>query len=162
MAATAHDPEAQGASSDGALMLTVFESFPDVLIDHDNKYYYEGLLNRKLILNRCNDCGTWHAEPLRAICGNCLSWNICHEPVTGQGVVYMLTLLHQGPVVQGVTYDPPLPLAVVELDEQKGLRVSGKLVGIPADLSTIGKRVRLVWPPGQVAPRLAFEIVEVA
>ena len=143
-------------------MLRVLDAFPDVLIDHDNKYFYEGLLNRRLILNRCNDCGTWHGEPLRAICNACLSWNITPEEVSGQGTVYMMTLLHQGPAVDGVSYDPPLPLAVIEFDMQKGLRVSGKLVGPGADFSAIGKRVRLVWPTGQVAPRLAFEIVEAA
>ena len=143
-------------------MLQVLDAFPDVMIDHDNKYFYEGLLNRRLILNRCGDCGTWHGEPLRAICGTCHSWNITHEEVSGQGTVYMMTLLHQGPAIEGVSYNLPLPLAVVEFDMQTGLRVSGKLVGPGADFSAIGKRVRLVWPTGQVAPRLAFEIVESA
>ena len=143
-------------------MLHVLDAFPDVLIDHDNKYFYEGLLHHRLILNRCDDCGTWHSEPLRAICGNCHSWNIGHQPVSGEGTVYMMTLLHQGPAVAGVSYDPPLVLAVIELDEQKGLRVSGGLVASAVDFSAIGKRVRLVWPAGQVAPRVAFEIVGAA
>lgn len=143
-------------------MIQVLDAFPDVMVDHDNKYFYEGLLNHQLILNRCADCGTWHAEPLRAICGKCHSWNMAHEAVSGEGVVYMMTLLHQGPAIEGVSYSPPLPLAVIELDNQKGLRVSGKLIGQNADFSAIGKRVRLVWPPGQIAPRLAFEIVEAA
>ena len=74
----------------------------------------------------------------------------------------MMTLLHQGPAIEGVSYNPPLPFAVIELDIQKGLRVSGKLIGKNAGFSAIGKRARLVWPAGQVAPRLAFEIVEAA
>ncbi len=143
-------------------MQHVLDAFPDVLIDHDNNYFYQGLLQKRLILNRCADCGTWHGEPLRAICGVCHSWNIRPEAVGGNGSVYMLTLLHQGPAVEGVTYNPPLTLAVVELDEQKGLRVSGKLLGVNSDLSAIGKRVRLAWPAGQIAPRLSFEIVEAA
>ncbi|MES2631406.1 MAG: OB-fold domain-containing protein [Pseudomonadota bacterium] len=146
-------------------MQQVLDAFPDVLIDHDNKHFYQGLLDKRLVLNRCADCGTWHGEPLRAICSQCHSWNIQPQAVSGNGSVYMLTLLHQGPAVEGVTYDPPLPLAVIELDEQKALRVSGKLIGgpsDPADLSAIGKRVRLVWPAGQIAPRLSFEIVEAA
>jgi uncharacterized OB-fold protein len=140
-------------------MLRVLEAFPDVLIDHDNKYYYEGLLNHQLILNRCNDCGTWHAEPLRGICASCQSLNISHQEVSGRGTVYMMTLLHQGPAVEGVSYDPPLPLAVIELEEQRGLRVPGMLVGSITDFSSIGRRARLLWPQGQVAPRLAFEVM---
>ena len=162
MAAPVDDARLEGTASRGNLMHQALHAFPDVLIDHDNKHFYEGLLQKRLVLNRCADCGTWHGEPLRALCNRCHSWNIKPAEVSGKGSVYMLTLLHQGPVVQGVTYDPPLPLAVIELDEQKGFRVSGKLIGHGADFSAIGKRVRLVWPAGQIAPRLAFEIVEAA
>ena len=141
-------------------MRRVFEAFPDVLIDHDNKYFYEGLLNRQLVLNRCNDCGTWHAEPLRSFCASCRSWNIGHQAVSGGGTVYMLTILHQGPAVAGLSYDPALPLAVIELDEQPGLRVSGNIVGPGGGFASIGTRARLLWPPGQIAPRLAFKLGE--
>lgn len=141
-------------------MQRVLEAFPDILIDHDNRFFYEGLLNQELVLNRCKDCGTWHAEPLRTICSACQSWNISHDAVSGAGTVYMLTMLHQGPSVPGVSYDPPLPLAVIELDEQPALRIAGQLCGSGADLTAIGKRVRLVWPADQVAPRLAFQLVE--
>jgi hypothetical protein len=141
-------------------MQRVLDAFPEILIDHDNRFFYEGLLNQELVLNRCRDCGTWHAEPLRAICAACHSLNISHDVVSGSGIVHMVTMLHQGPPVPGVSYDPPLPLAVIELDEQPGLRVSGKLIGSGADLTAIGKRVRLVWPVGQVAPRLAFQLVD--
>jgi hypothetical protein len=138
----------------------VLDAFPDVLIDHDNKHFYGGLLEKRLVLNRCKDCGTWHGEPLRAICHQCHSWNMGHEEVSGLGTVYMMTKLHRGPAVAGVSYDPPLPLAVIQLDEQLGLRVSAKLVNAGAGFEAIGKRARLVWPQGQRAPRLAFEIME--
>jgi hypothetical protein len=141
-------------------MQNVFDTFPEVLIDHDNENFYMGLINQTLILNRCKACGTWHAEPLRSICHNCQSWDIEPTQVSGQGKVYMITLLHQGPVINGVSYSPPLPLAVIELDEQKGLRVSASLLGEDTGFNAIGKRVRLVWPHGQVAPRLAFELME--
>jgi uncharacterized OB-fold protein len=141
-------------------MQRVLDAFPDVLIDHDNRFFYEGLLDRRLVLNRCGDCGTWHAEPLRAVCDRCLSWNVEHVPVSGGGTVYMLTRLHQGPPVAGVRYDPPLPLAVITLDAQADLRVSGLLLGPGAGFASIGQRVRLVWPDGQVAPRLAFQLAD--
>jgi hypothetical protein len=37
----------------------VFERFPDVLITHDNIEHYRGLLQRRLLINRCDDCGYW-------------------------------------------------------------------------------------------------------
>lgn len=140
----------------------LFEAFPDVLVDHDNKYFFAGLLNRELILNRCRDCGDWHAEPFRACCPACWSWNIEHRKVSGRGRVYTLTRLHQGPDIDGVSYTPPLPLAVIELAEQPGLRVVAGLVGRVTDENSIGRDVQLVWPEDSVAPRLTFEVMEYA
>lgn len=141
-------------------MLDVLQAFPDVIVDHDNRHFYEGLLRHELVLNRCGDCGTWHADPFRPFCSACLSWNIVHEPVSGRGRVYMMTRLHRGPAIPGVSYSPPIPLAAIELDEQPGLRVAGGLLGATTDFSAIGRRVELAWPAGQVAPRLVFQIVE--
>lgn len=141
-------------------MTTLLDLFPDVVIDHDNKAYFQGLADRRLVLNRCVECGWWHSEPLRSICPRCRAFAIRPEPVSGDGCIYMMTRLHQGPPVPGVSYDPPLPLVVVELDEQPGLRVTGTVVGAPVDFADIGRRVRLAWPPGQVAPRLAFAFAD--
>jgi uncharacterized OB-fold protein len=80
--------------------------------------------------------------------------------VSGSGFVFALTRLHQGPPVPGVSYSPPLPLAVIELDEQPGLRVVGTLAGEGAQSSSvIDERVELTWPAGLIAPRLAFSMV---
>lgn len=142
--------------------MTLFEAFPTVLLDQDNRYFFDGLRNRELVLNRCRNCGTWHAEPLRPVCSACQSWDMGHEPVSGRGVVYMFTRLHQGPEIEGVSYDPPLTLAVVELAEQPALRVLGTIVGDQAQGDIIGRAVGLTWPDDLVAPRLAFALTQEA
>ena len=141
-------------------MTDVLDMFPDVLIDHDNKAFYQGLLDRRLVLNRCVACGWWHSEPLRPICPRCRAFSIGPEQVGGDGFIYMMTRLHQGPAIAGVSYDPPLTLIAVELDEQPALRVTGTIVGEDADLAEIGRRVRMTWSAGQVAPRLAFTLAD--
>ena len=142
-----------------ASVATLMTRFPDVLLDHDNHRYYAGLLTQQLLLNRCEACAWWHAEPLRSMCPACWSSDVRATPVTGRGVIHLLTRLHQGPAVEGVSYDPPLLLAAIELDEQPGLRVVGTVLPAADAPVEIGQRVELVWPSNLVAPRLAFRAV---
>ena len=37
----------------------LIERYPDVRLDHTNKHFYRGLLDRELLLSRCADCGWW-------------------------------------------------------------------------------------------------------
>jgi uncharacterized OB-fold protein len=137
-------------------ILSVLDAYPDVMIDHDNIHFYAGLLRQELVLNCCRDCGHWHSEPLRSCCPQCWSWNLAHQAVSGLGEVFAITRLHQGPPLAGVSYSPPLALAIIELDEQPHLRVMGGLVEKEGQELPIGTPVELTWPVGIVAPRLQF------
>jgi uncharacterized OB-fold protein len=131
----------------------VLERYPNIRLDHVNKAYYKGFLERQLLLGRCADCGRWHA-PLRPRCPSCWSASVAPTPVSGRGSVYLLTLLHQGP--PGVDYSRPWPLAAIELDEQDGLRVVGTLVECPAEQRRVGQPVELTWITRDGAPWPAF------
>ncbi len=134
-------------------------AFPAARIDHDNAAHHRGLLQRRLLVNRCTDCGTWH-QPPRPVCPACWSSSVRAEEVAGTGTVALLTILRQGPRRPGVDYAQGHALVAVELDEQPGLRVAGTVVGIAADRVRLGDRVRLVWTEidGQ-PPRPDFEVV---
>lgn len=121
----------------------LLERFPDVRLDHTNKHFYRGLLQRELRLNRCGRCGWWHHRP-KPICPRCWSSDVVATPVAGTGTVHLLIHLHQGPPADGVDYARPHPVATVELDEQPGLRFTSAVEGAPDDLA-IGQRVRLGW-----------------
>lgn len=122
----------------------LLERFPGVRIDHDNKAFYRGLLDRQLLIDRCGDCGHWF-QPPRPICPKCWSRDIRPTAVSGRGHIYLLILLHQGPPAVGVDYSKPHPVATIELEEQPGLRFTSTIVGAPNEQLAIGMPVQLSW-----------------
>jgi uncharacterized protein len=117
---------------------------PATRIDHDNKEFYRGWLRRQLLINRCRTCGHWHHPP-KPVCPACWSSDLRATPVSGRGVVYLLIRLHQGPDTDGVSYDDGWPVATIELEEQKGLRVTSTVIGADRSTLTIGLPVELDW-----------------
>jgi uncharacterized OB-fold protein len=138
----------------------LLDAFPGVRIDHDNAAHYRGLLEQRLLVNRCDHCAAWHHPP-RSVCPRCWSRSVTPDEVSGNGAVALLTILRQGPPQPGVDYGPGHALVAVELDEQPGLRVSGTVVGTPAAQLSVGDRVQMVWRqiPGR-NPRPDFEVVQ--
>lgn len=122
----------------------LLKRYPDVALDHVNKHFYRGLLDREVRLNRCLDCGYWHHRP-KPVCPKCWSKNLQATAVDGTGTVYLLIFLHQGPPAEGVDYSTPHPVVTVELDEQEGLRFTSAVVGAGQDEIAIGDRVELDW-----------------
>jgi uncharacterized OB-fold protein len=134
----------------------LLERFPDTWINHDNKEFYRGWLQRRLLLNRCADCGSWQHPP-KPVCRSCWSTNVVASEVSGRGTVHLLIRLHQGPPAPGVDYATPLPVATVELEEQVGLRYTSGVVNCAPDQLRIGLPVRLTWVDRYDAPYPVFE-----
>ena len=132
--------------------------YPGRRVDHDNKDVFRGWLERRLLVNRCADCGLWH-QPPRPVCPRCWSGKVVPTPVAGTGTIFMLVLLHQGPPADGVDYSTPYPVVTVELDEQPGLRFTSTVVGAPNDDIRIGRRVELAWIDRAGSPMPAFSLV---
>ena len=137
----------------------LLDAWPGVRIDHDNAAFYQGLLEHRLLINRCNDCGRWHHPP-RSLCPGCWSTSLTPTDVGGSGFVAYITILHQGRMQPGIDYDLGYPMVAIELDEQAGLRVTGTVVGSPPQQIAVGDRVRMVWRDFEDRPPQAdFEIV---
>ena len=121
----------------------VFAHFHDVQIDRDNIAHYRALMQRRLVINRCGDCGTW-IYPHRPMCPKCLSWNVTPTEVSGRGKLYMYTLLQQ-------SRDPdkpltePMQVAAIELAEQVGLRYLSQVVDCPLEALHHDMPVELTW-----------------
>lgn len=130
--------------------------FPDTWINHDNKEFYRGWLERRLLLNRCADCGHWHHAP-KPVCPACLSDRLEATEVSGRGTVHLMIRLHQGPPAPDVDYAHPHPVAVVELEEQPGLRISSTVVNVEPERIGIGMPVTLTWIDRYGAPYPVFE-----
>jgi uncharacterized OB-fold protein len=135
----------------------VFAAYPDVPIDVDNLEHYRGLLSRRLLVNRCAACGAW-IYPHRPMCPRCWSWDVAPTPVSGDGSVFMFTVIQQerDPRAQ---HGEPTVVAAIELAEQAGLRYLSRIVNCPLDALELDMPVRLVWIEDNGRPAPAFEPV---
>ena len=124
-------------------------------IDRDNAEHYRGRLERQLRIHRCKDCGTWNHPPIPT-CPTCWSLNVEAAPVSGDGTIYLVVFLHQGPPAEGVDYSVPYPVVTVELDEK--VRFTSTIVGANNDEIEIGKRVSLDWIERTATPLPVFRL----
>lgn len=133
----------------------VLARFPDVHIDHDNKAYWKGKLEKRLLINRCQECGYW-VYPFRPCCPECWSDSVAAEEVSGKGAIYLLVFYHQGRPIPGVDYSTPYAVGAVELAEREGLRYVAPIVNAANDEIKIGMPVELVWIDRDGVPAPAF------
>ena len=135
----------------------VLDRFPRTWLDRDHFAFFEGFLDERLLINRCDDCGRWFQPPWPS-CPNCWSDNVTPTPVSGKGFVYTFVILHTGPLwgVEGVDYAKGYPLLVVELEEQEGLRATATMVDCANDDIHIGMPVVLTWIERDGHPIPAF------
>jgi uncharacterized protein len=126
-------------------------------VDHDSAAHYRGRLQRRLLVNRCAECQTWHSPP-KPVCPSCLSEHVVPTPVSGAGTIFMAVFLHQRPPAEGVDYATPYPVVTVDLDEQPGLRYSSTVIGSPNEEIQIGRRVELDWIVRGSAPLPVFRL----
>lgn len=91
--------------------------------------YWESVRAHAMQLQRCMDCGKWVFYP-RAACPHCGRVALEWRPVSGRGMVYSFTIVHRAPSPE-LQASTPYLVALVELEE--GVRLMGRLVGVPAD-----------------------------
>jgi len=111
---------------------------PQPAPDLDSQGFWDSVGHGELRLRRCTSCALWHHPPLEH-CRSCAA-PTGFEPVTGTGTVCTFIVQRQ-PAVVGYFDRVPYAVAVVELDEQPGLRLTGRIVDIDVDEVHIGMRV---------------------
>ena len=126
-------------------------------VDRDSAAHFRGRLGKELLINRCEDCGTWRHPP-RPVCATCWSDRVVPTRVTGGGIIHLTLFLHRGPPAEGVDYSTPYPVVAVELDEQPGLRFTSTVVGADNATIRIGERVRLDWIERSGVPLPVFRL----
>ena len=130
--------------------------FPYARIDHDSKHLYRGWLERRLLINRCDDCHHFHHPP-KPICPSCWCSSLTPTEVGGEGVIHLAMFLHQGPPAPDVDYAKhPHPVVTVELSDQEGLRFTSTIVNCPLPEVRIGLPVELAWVDRFGAPFPVF------
>jgi uncharacterized OB-fold protein len=109
-------------------------------IDDVNRFFWTSGEDGRLRFLRCQSCGQYLHPPLPR-CPACGGTELEPEPVSGYGVVYSFTINHQS--WDGGT--EPYAIALVELPEQDGLRLTTNVVGCPVDEVHIGMKVKVAF-----------------
>lgn len=119
-------------------------------LQFENVAFWTGGARGELLISRCKSCALWIHPPLPR-CPACRSADVAPESVSGRGHVLTFTV-NRHPWFP--RQEVPYVLAIVELAEQAGLRVTTRLVGISQGEVRIGLPVRVffeqvedVWLP---------------
>lgn len=110
-------------------------------VTDENRHFWTGGAEGKLRFLRCERDGTW-IHPPSPVCPTCLSKDIGVATASGRGVVHTYTI-NQQPWIPG--FDPPYVIAIIELEEQPGLRLTTNIAGCEPDDVHIGMPVQVVF-----------------
>ena len=108
--------------------------------DETTRFYWEAAALHELQILRCRRCRTFIHYP-RPICPQCDGKDLAPERVSGRGTIYSYTIAHREVPGRPV----PFALVLVELEEQKGLRVLANLLNCALDQIRIGMPVEVTF-----------------
>lgn len=133
---------------------------PVPVSDRTSAPFWEAARERRLVIQYCPDCEAFQHPP-NPICRRCARKELRFEQVSGRGVLYTFTVSYQ-PFVPGFEDWVPLPVALVELEEQQGLRLLTNVLGASPDTLHVGMAMHVVFDDvgdGLVLPQ--FRPVEI-
>jgi uncharacterized OB-fold protein len=110
-------------------------------LDDTNRHFWTGGAEGKLRFLRCRQCGYW-IHPPSPRCPACLSKDIGVDAVSGEATLHTFTVNHQ-PWYPGL--DPPYVIAIVDLPEQDGLRLTTGITGVDPEDVAIGMPLRVTF-----------------
>jgi uncharacterized protein len=124
------------------------------LLDSINSEFWTSGSRGQLSIARCNECSLWNHPP-SPICRRCLSWDIGAQPVSGNAHIRTFTVNRH----QWLPDASPSPyvIAIVELPEQSGLRLTTNIVNCRPENVYIGMPVRVVFVEEQGIALPLFE-----
>jgi len=112
-------------------------SIPRPGITHDNRFFWDGLRERRLRIQRCRDCHRLQHPPA-PMCAACHSFELGFADASGRGTVHSFVVAEHPRIPP---FDYPNVIVLVELEE--GTRLVSRLVGVaPGDVA-IGMAVEV-------------------
>jgi uncharacterized OB-fold protein len=106
-------------------------------ITHDNRFFWEGLRERKLRIQRCAACHQLQHPPA-PMCGGCHSFELGAVDASGRGTVHSFVVAEH-PRIPPFEY--PNVIVLVELAE--GTRLVSRLAGVAPEDVAIGMAVEV-------------------
>ena len=110
-------------------------------ITAENAFFWRAGAAGLLRFMRCRHCGYYIHPPL-PICSVCKSRDVLDEPVSGRGTVLTYTVNRQ---VWEAGLEAPYVIAIVELAEQRGLRLTTNIVNCRLEDVRIGMAAHVVF-----------------
>lgn len=127
-------------------------SVPPLTITHDNKFWFDGAREGRLLIQRCADCSTLRHPPGPA-CPSCRSFAWDSVESSRRGTLHSWTVVHK-PQDSGFRY--PLVVGLVDLAE--GTRLVADFADLDdAEGLSIDMPVEVVFgehPHGELLPQL--------
>jgi hypothetical protein len=114
---------------------------PKPKLDADNRAFWTGGAEGKLMLFRCHDCSSF-IHPPSALCRHCLSENVGPEAVAGTGLVDTYTINYQA---WAPGMDVPFVIARVAVDGAPGVYLTTNIINCPVDAVDVGDKVRVTF-----------------
>ena len=107
----------------------------------ENISFWQGGRKNELLIHYCQDCERFFHPPQPA-CPTCLGCNVSPQAVSGRGKIFSFTINHQPWTPELKT---PFVIAIVELEEQSGLRFLTNIIGTDPNDIAIGLPVRVLF-----------------
>ncbi|WP_333841731.1 Zn-ribbon domain-containing OB-fold protein [Limnohabitans sp.] len=106
-------------------------------ISDDTRFFWQGVNDGKLLIQRCKSCATLRHPP-GPVCSHCHSFEWDTVTSSGRGTVYSFVVMHYPEVPP---FDHPNSIALIELEE--GTRLISQLVGVTPGQVRIGDAVQV-------------------
>ncbi len=106
-------------------------------LDDSNRFFWTAGSDGVLRFLRCRDCGHF-MHPPRPRCASCFGEALAPDAVSGRATIASFTINHQA-WTPGM--DVPFVVAIVEVPEQEGLRLTTNVIDCPPESVYIGMSV---------------------
>ncbi len=110
-------------------------------LNERNKFFWQGGKTGELNFFQCRGCGNF-IHPSAPVCPRCHSRDVSPQKVSGRAKVATFTINRQ---IWEPGLEAPYIVAVVELVEQEGLRLTTNIVNCSVDAVYIGMDVRVLF-----------------
>jgi uncharacterized OB-fold protein len=122
---------------------TVADARPVPQPSETTRFYWDNAAQGRLTMQRCRSCRQMQFPP-DVCCIHCQSESFDIETLSGLGTVYSFTWLDR-PLHVGFVDSLPYVVALVELNEQAGLRIIANILGAQPGGISCGMRVQVTF-----------------
>ena len=108
-----------------------------------SQFFWDAAKEHRLMIQRCDDCA-YYIHPPMVVCPKCQSDRLTPTDVSGKGTVYSFSVVQRA-FHPGFAADMPYVLALVDLEEQEGVRLVTNIVECPIEALQIGMAVEATF-----------------